>query len=1658
MNYLEFYKETKRRLTDGLISLWASGHAVEQEVLRDLLDKKEPLIAEPIFQTIFPWKTSEKTFEEHIGKTFGLEKDFVEALSNIQGEFCFPKGRKPYRHQSESWKRMLVDKKTIVVTSGTGSGKTECFIIPVLQDLYRERCNPDFKEGVQAIFLYPLNALMKNQRERIHQWSKALPKPIRYAIYNGEMPDSGTVTGEAPQVITRKEMRQRPPQILFTNPTMLNYMLVRSEDQPILEKSKGRLRWILLDEAHTYSGSSAAELALQLRRVVDAFGVTIEQVNFAVTSATMGGKEAEEKLKRVVSQLTGKELSEIVVINGQRIIPELDKGALENCLSEINSRHLCNLTALSVEGLRKKLNDSPALSACEIGKIAKLSSNTLENQLSLIDDLGDKMLSDNTLAILPTRAHFFIRAINGIYSCVNSKCRPKDDKLGLGAFTTYQNAKCPHCGGNMVEVASCLNCGEFLIVCENHTTEGYRLRTNEISLEDNPFEADVEELEDEQSQSDNTSSVQSKRWNMFVCGESRKKNPRNLNRSFFEFDISKKIPSSVNGLKGASSLVFQEVLNLDGKTVCPCCGVPVGNRLGYLRASSNMLGRFLTSTVLDNATPMDKASLSKDSEILYEGKKFITFTDSRQGTAKFALGINQDMERNWIRSEIYHTLAEQRQRKTQPQPLSDIEQGCLAFYKSQKVLPAPLKEAYEMLLRKEKGNPNPEAEWVPWEEIKNSLIAKEDLKRLCRHLITAKSNADGKIVPNDFSSYADALFLDQFGWIPKRKNSLETLGLVHVVYPLLMREKVPAQIGAGLKNLRSGISITDEDWQNFLKICVDYQIRGGKHFVIPGNVIQFLVQNRYAKNIYDFDSQLNVSKFVKWPQVRLEKNGKLSSIQSKLVLLLMAGLGLDENLTSGEQNLVNEILREAWKIIRDNLLQCTDTQNKGYRLNLLDKDKVNLQIIEEGWICPVDNVVVDTLFRKYSPRMCGVASKENFARFHIGAAPMKFPYFPYACGKKVSAVGKCPVLLEDVRNWIDANWVEQKQKGILVNSHYRILFPSPIFLAGEHSAQQQSNVLAQYEKEFNLGHLNILSCSTTMEMGVDLKGISAVVMNSVPPKPANYQQRVGRAGRRGETKALALTYCSPNPVGLNAFRNPRWPLEHRTEVPDVKLSSPQIVQRHINAYFLENFVQQSGGMGVQDSIDYFFVSKVANFKCYLQDSSRKMELNPAYKRLVFGSCLEKQTLDASIEKCLDMLEPIKQAYEKRRESLMNSITDAQNVGDNKAVNALECRLRSFKNTFELGYLAEQNFLPSAGIPTGLVVFNNVSKENYKKGNNKKLPTQHLSRAISMYAPGKQVVINEWCYQSSGIILKSKFDSAKRDVVQHCADCGYSQLVLGAPLLNCPNCGSPKMKALEGMGKTFTEVVEPAGFSVDWLGGVSPSRVVRSDNTMCLTQPLLLQMKPWPEKEPGIKISIRTSMENSEILFYNSGVNQTGFMLCPYCGRMESESELDMVPDAFVNHTHLQAGGLCPGAGNGGAKIRRHVALVGRYQTDFVEVKFYDENDHEIDDSTTLYSLGVILSRKLTELLGVNEGEIDFGYNGQYHSIFIYDTALGGAGYSPLLCEYKNSVLDLAREALREKCCNKACTRCLVDRSSQWYINYLDRQKASEWLEMEYRLR
>lgn len=161
-------------------------------------------------------------------------------------------------------------------------------------------------------------------------------------------------------------------------------------------------------------------------------------------------------------------------------------------------------------------------------------------------------------------------------------------------------------------------------------------------------------------------------------------------------------------------------------------------------------------------------------------------------------------------------------------------------------------------------------------------------------------------------------------------------------------------------------------------------------------------------------------------------------------------------------------------------------------------------------------------------------------------------------------------------------------------------------------------------------------------------------------------------------------------------------------------------------------------------------------------------------------------------------------------------------GDNGiALKSVSHQKDNFLSTSLLTYMAEHSFLPSAGIPTGLV------QCMLGKGYDENSPTMHLSQAISAYAPGKQVVKNEWIYQPAGILMKTKYDdNTTRYVLQNCTHCGYTVIRQGNVLNDCPKCGKENsMHGIKDMSisteQRFTEVVEPVAFSVAF--GSKPTR-------------------------------------------------------------------------------------------------------------------------------------------------------------------------------------------------------------------------------------------
>ncbi|MBU2489048.1 MAG: DEAD/DEAH box helicase, partial [Proteobacteria bacterium] len=334
--FTELTMELSRRAARATISQMGTASAALSRHLRERFERSagEPgsFLADPVFEAGFGWQEAAPIMADLAGDLLAAE--LVKAMDQPPKELKehrFEAKWHPYRHQEQAWRALAeAPPRSVIVSSGTGSGKTECFLVPILDQLFREaNAQRTPLQGVRALMLYPLNALINSQRDRLRAWTAGAKGKVRFCLYNGMTPDnekSVVQRAHPEEVLSRSLLRESTPPILVTNATMLEYMLVRQKDRPILTQSNGCLRWVVLDEAHTYMGSQAAEIALLLRRVLHAFAVLPEQVRFVATSATIGdgGNELDrERLQRFLADLAGVEPGRVDVISGAREVPQL---------------------------------------------------------------------------------------------------------------------------------------------------------------------------------------------------------------------------------------------------------------------------------------------------------------------------------------------------------------------------------------------------------------------------------------------------------------------------------------------------------------------------------------------------------------------------------------------------------------------------------------------------------------------------------------------------------------------------------------------------------------------------------------------------------------------------------------------------------------------------------------------------------------------------------------------------------------------------------------------------------------------------------------------------------------------------------------------------------------------------------------------------------------------------------------------------------------------------------------------------------------------------------------------------------------------------------------------------------------------------------------
>jgi DEAD/DEAH box helicase domain-containing protein len=623
-------------------------------------DIKTRFIADPVFEATFAWEKGDKTMDDLVVE--GLLKSSLVTAMDSNKDHRFGRDWYPFKHQLEAWRTLTNTKQSVVVTSGTGSGKTECFMVPILNDIAIEiEESAQQIEGVRALFIYPLNALINSQRERLRAWTESYGEKLRFCLYNGNTEESKhSDQAKFPnEVLTRKKLRESPPTILVTNATMLEYMLIRQIDEPIIKSSYGKLRWIVLDEAHSYVGSQAAELSLLMRRVLHTFGVESKDVRFVATSATIGDSKASAQLQTYLANLAGISTDQVLVIGGKRDVPEIPQGekntfdaAELSLIDDGDSDSETRYQLLAGNENSRKLRDffvaqrKPiTLDAIAANVFASADANDALKWIDVCSHtvnpaIKTKNAVKDSEPFLPLRAHLFQQVLNGIWCCTDRKCNKKvgtrlENGWPFGRVYTQRRLHC-ECGAPVLELVFCTDCNApYLhgVRGGNKLNQKSNDGVDEFSIDsESSDEVDVDYLSDQEFSAED----------IFI---SPKVDESGANTYRLSINHEGELVASDENLIDIISLVHPE---------CVECGHTNGKALFYRRA---LLGApFFISTAAP--TLLDACQESDDaSDRPFRGKRLITFTDSRQGTARISIKLQQDSERNSVRSIIYHGAA-----------------------------------------------------------------------------------------------------------------------------------------------------------------------------------------------------------------------------------------------------------------------------------------------------------------------------------------------------------------------------------------------------------------------------------------------------------------------------------------------------------------------------------------------------------------------------------------------------------------------------------------------------------------------------------------------------------------------------------------------------------------------------------------------------------------------------------------------------------------------------------------------------------------------------------------------------------------------------------------------------------------------------------------
>ncbi|WGG51454.1 helicase C-terminal domain-containing protein [Rugamonas sp. DEMB1] len=1281
----------------------------------------------------------------------------------------------------------------------------------------------------------------------------------------------------------------------------------------------------------------------------------------------------------------------------------------------------------------------------------ELSQSELTRWLDL---LSGTRREANGQSYLPLRIHLFHNVLNGLFACVDRNCPAKPEILSgedwaFGSVYTSERLTCA-CSAPVLPLVSCKECNALHL--QGMVTANHRLTAPQRDSGDE-FALDADEDSEETREDNSDASSPLSRSSVLVS-----------NRLFEGRCPPSLLDTADHTLRinpGETQTILLHLREQDDPEYCPACDsqggkVSIMRRLAF---GSPLTMGLVTGTLLEFCPDDKDAPLSKP----FRGRKMISFTDSRQGTARLALKLQQDSERNRVRGLIYHLLL---QSAGASEGLSSNEQMLLTVLLQMKAagtITVDQASALDRLTAKQHSTPMAE---LGWNELRAKLAGSNDIE-------AGMLDYYAGIAPSVFQAGAGAsmlalmLMYREFARRPKNRNSLESMGLVALHYPQLETlSKAPAGWPHGL-----------EAWRSYLKVLLDFYVRENSFVELDINLQRFVGIRISPKWLLAPTSkEVADNRHTHWVQVRPN-----SSRQPRPIKLLLKSTGWE---VDRKQDQIDALLRAAWVDLTERAVILIKSED-GYRL---DFTKVALRTIVRAGICPISRRFIDTPFMGMTPY---ASAKAPDAVCKVEMTDI--PVYPDAFGKGDDFESK----LTEARNWLESEPQVHalREQGLWSDLHDRTIEGGAWLRCVEHSAQQPRSRLKRYEDLFKSGRINVMSCSTTMEMGVDIGGISVVAMNNVPPHPANYLQRAGRAGRRSEGRAVALTVCKNTPHDQGVFSRPDWPFAVTIPVPDVSLRSRDLVQRHINAWLLShwfrNVARNEELKGVNCAAFFrrqgeYSVAERFMLWCEHGEKNLNAVLRAGLEALVTGTSL--QSVQAS-RLAADAGTSMRQSSEQWTavyEGVVQQLKIFEGeTSKNSALKALEIQIRRIEDEYLLSELANRRFLPGYGFPTDVVSLDNRTRSAVvdggatredNRGRYQDLPSRDRVTALREYAPGADLVMDGLIYRSRGITLNwhvpaSEADAREAQLFKYawrCRRCGASGNSMSVRPECCQECGF----TLEA--RDIPLYLVPSGFAVDFFD--EPHTDVTVQRYMPVEQPWLSVNAPWIALANAGAGRFRTS-NHAHLFSHSSGESGLGYAVCLECGRAEAmlehedpkaspnERSLPTIFRAKSLHRRLRGNKgqdntrTCAGS-DSSWKIKQYVHLGHDSIGDALEVMLSNVGGTSwLNDDVAAFSIAIAMRAAIAKILGILEDELGCAtapilQDGKtVRTIQVFDQRSGG--YTTLVAPQLQTAefWTKVRNALFcSVSCESACQHCLLTFDTRFAADRLNRHRALEVLD------